>query len=141
MHKYDGTNWSVWQEDITEVLSHHGGLYLIVNRSPRPESASKDNSTEIPEWYYKKRLAIHAIRMTISTSVLPVIFFPNEQTALELWNRLKDFPTTREFQKAIVFQRWSTLMLGKSMSVVEYGRIYKHLVYNVLLDNGKWPKG
>ena len=69
--------------------------------------------------------------MNISMCVLPFILFPNKQTALELWNSLKDFPTTREFQKAIVFQRWSTLMLGKSMSVVEYGRIYKNLVQQV----------
>ena len=67
----------------------------------------------------------------MSGSVLPFIFFPSRGTALELWDRLKDFPTTREFQKAIVFQRWSTIMLGKSMSVVEYGRVYKQLVQQV----------
>ena len=38
-HKYDGTNWSVWHRDMTEVLSHVGVLDLVVNRSPRPEPA------------------------------------------------------------------------------------------------------
>ena len=103
VHKYDGTNWSVWQKDMTEVLSHLGVLDSIVRNNPRPESASEDNLTAILECYHKDRLAIHAIRMSISTCVLPFINCPNEQTALELWNRLKDFPTTREFQKAIVF--------------------------------------
>ena len=76
VHKYDGTNWSVWQKDMTEVLSHLGILDLIVKKSPGPELASEDNATEIPAWYYKDRLAIYAIRMNISTSVLPLIFFP-----------------------------------------------------------------
>ena len=36
VHKYDGTNWSVWQEDMTEVLSYVGVVDLIVKKSPGP---------------------------------------------------------------------------------------------------------
>ena len=88
-----------------------------------PEPASEDNADELLRWYNKYRLAICAIRLNISGSVLPFIVFPSKSTALELWDRLKDFPTTREFQKATVFQRWSTMMLGKSCqwsSTAEY---------------------
>ena len=118
-----------------EVLSYAGVVDLIVKKSPRPESASEDNADELLKWYSKDRLALRAIRLNISGSVLPFIFFPSRDTALELWDRLKDFPTTREFQKAIVFQRWSTMMLGKSVSVVEYGRAYKQIVQQV------WSRG
>ena len=76
------------------------------------------------EWYRKDRLALRAIRLNISNSVLPFVFVPSNCTALGLWEKLKEFPATREFQKAIVFQRWSTMLLGKSMSIVEYGRAY-----------------
>ena len=108
VHKYDGTNWSVWHRDMTEVLSYVGVLDLVVNRSPRPEPASEDNADELLEWYRKDRLALRAIRLNISNSVLPFVFVPSHCTALGLWEKLKEFPTTREFQKAIVFQRWST---------------------------------
>ena len=120
---------------MTEVLSHVGVLDLIVKRSPRPEAASEDNADDRLEWYRKDILALRAIRLNISGSVLPFIFFPIKYTALEMWDRLKDFPTAREFQKAIVFQRWSTMMLGKSVSVVEYGRAYKQIVQQV------WSRG
>ena len=69
MHKYDGTNWSVWHRDMTEVLSHVGVLDLVVNKSPRPEPASEDNADELLEWYRKDRLALRAIRLNISTTV------------------------------------------------------------------------
>ena len=103
---------------MAEVLSYIGVVDFIVKKSSRPEPASEGNSDELLLWYNKDRLAIRAIRLNISWSILPFIFFPSKNTALELWDRLKDFPTTREFQKSIVFQRWSTMTLGKSMSVV-----------------------
>ena len=76
VHKYDGTNWSVWHRDMTEVLSHVGVLDLIVKRSPRPEPASEDNADDLLELYRKDRLALRAIRLNISGSVLPFTFFP-----------------------------------------------------------------
>ena len=83
VHKYDGTNWSVWQKDMTEVLSYVGVVDLIVKKSPRPEPASEDNADELLLWYNKDRLAVRAIRLNISGSVLPFIFFPSKST---LWN-------------------------------------------------------
>ena len=103
VHKYDGTNWSVWHRDMTEVVSHVGVIDLVVNRSPRPEPASEDNADELLESYRKDRLALRAIRLNISNSVLPFVFVPSNCTALGLWEKLKKFPTTREFQKAVVF--------------------------------------
>ena len=47
VHKYDGTNWSVWQKDRIEVLSYVGVVDLIVKKSPRPEPASKDDADEM----------------------------------------------------------------------------------------------
>ena len=49
VHKFDGTNWSVWHKDMTEILSHVGVLDLIVKRSPRPEPASEDNAYDLLE--------------------------------------------------------------------------------------------
>ena len=76
VHKYDGTNWSVWHRDMTEVLSHVGVLDLVVNRS-RPEPGSEDNADELLEWYCKDRLALRAIRLNISNNVLPFVFIPS----------------------------------------------------------------
>ena len=116
---------------MTEVLSHVGVLYLVVDRCPRREPASEDSADEVLEGYGKDRLALRAILLNISNSLLLFVFIPSNCSAPVLSEKLKEFPTTREFQKAIVFQRWSTMMLGKPMSIVECGRAYKQLVQQV----------
>ena len=88
VHKYDGTNWSVWQKDITEVLPYVGVVDLIVKKSPRPEPASEDNVDELLEWYRKDRLdqrecsTVYQARVLCGT-VGQVEGFPNYERVSE----------------------------------------------------------